>query len=130
MTKQSRQTARPSATTPFEPMAGLGAFGGELAESYMKASQTFLQNAFDMNQEIMRFASERFTADVAAIQALSKCANWQDAANLQSEFLRSATEAYQAEFNKLVQQSTTANATLTDMLKEAQQASETKTNGG
>lgn len=129
MTKQTRRTAIPSDAYPFEPMAGLGAFGGELAESYMKASQTFLQNAFDMNQEIMRFASERFNADVAAIRALSQCANWQDAATLQSEFVRSATEAYQAEFQKLVEQSASANSTMTEMLQDAQKSANARAAG-
>lgn len=88
--------------------ADAASVNSSIVDAYVRASQAVLENAFSMNQEMMRFAGERLQADMAALKTLSECTNWQDMAGFQSDFARSAAEAYQAEIAKLTARSTDA----------------------
>ena len=88
------------------PLAGMAGFSGSLFEAYVQGSQAFLGSAFALNQEMLRFAGERFRADMKVLQILPQCANWQDIADRQSIFARLAAETYQGELFKLMERST------------------------
>jgi hypothetical protein len=88
------------------PLAGMAGFSGRLFKAYVQGTQAFLVSAFALNQEMLRFAGERFRADMEVLQILPQCANWQDIAELQSIFARSAAETCQGELSKLMERST------------------------
>jgi hypothetical protein len=94
------------------PFGEMGDINNDVFEAYIRTSQAILENAAALNQEMVRFAGERFQADMEAIQTLPGYTNVQGVVNFQSEFMRRAAEAYQAEFSKLMQQSTDAMSTV------------------
>jgi Phasin protein len=110
MTNQTNKIAkRHDESIPF-PFAGMSGLNGGMFETYAQAGQALMESAFAVNEEMMRFAGERFQADMAAFQTLSQCTNWQDVAGFRSEFARSAMEAYREEFSKLMERSMGATA--------------------
>lgn len=114
MPKQAKQPSdNTGIDTPIQP------FNSDMAESCARASQAIYENAVSMNQEIVRFAGERFQKDVAALQAMSGCTNWLDAVALQSNFFQSATDAYQTEIKKLWEQGTQAASEASGLFGEA-----------
>lgn len=119
MTKQTEKTTRTFAGNGMPPIPGLENFNGKFAECCMRASQAYFINAFKLNQEILRFATERMQADIAAMQALSSCKDWSEVASCQSDYTRSAAEAYQAEVSKLTKLSTDATSATLKPLEEA-----------
>lgn len=94
-------------------------FNGKFMECYVRAGQSFLTSAVSLNQEVLRFANERFRADVKALQALSRCKDWSEVAGCQSAFAQSAAEAYQAEASKLAKLGTAATAATLKPLEDA-----------
>lgn len=50
---------------------------------------------------MMRFASNRFHADMDALQTLGKCTGWQDLLSFQSDFACSTADAYMTEMPEL-----------------------------
>jgi hypothetical protein len=91
---------------PFLNMPGLN---GTMFEAYARAGQAIMQTAFAMNQELVRFASERFKAEMEGFQTLTKCKDWKEVSNVQSEFMQTAMATYQAETSKLMEQSMEAS---------------------
>ncbi|MCH7996029.1 MAG: phasin family protein, partial [Planctomycetes bacterium] len=110
MTKQVNKAAKSLDVDIPDPFAGMAGLNGSMFEIYAQTGQAILENAFALNQEMMRFAGERFQADVEAVQTLSQCTNWQDMAEFQSNFTRSAAEVYQAEISKLMERGMEATA--------------------
>lgn len=106
-----------SAATPAAS-ADITDINGSIVGAYVQASQAILENAYTLNQEMLRFAGERFQADVAALQTLSQCTNWEEMAGVQSKFTRTATEAYQAEIAKLTARSSDAISAAWQPLQE------------
>jgi len=94
-----------SISMPFVDMTRLN---GGMFEPWAQTGQALMETAFALNQQMMRFAGERLQADMEAFQALSQCANWQDMTGFQADFARSAVEAYQAQFFKLMERSAEA----------------------
>jgi len=112
---------------PFPlPITEMGDLNTNAFEAYVRTSRAILENAAALNQEMVRFAGERFQADLEAIQTLPGYTNVQGVVNFQSDFMRSAAEAYQAEFSKLMQQSNEAISTMFEPLIET--AKESKSN--
>ena len=122
MTKQTRGGSNAFDINGMVPFAGFGSFNGKLMECYVRAGQGFVTSAATLNREMMRFAGERFRADVKALQALSRCKDWSELAQCQSAYARSAAEAYQAEASKLTKLGTEA---ATSALKPLEEAAET-----
>ena len=124
MRKQGEGNTSPFMASNMAPFAGLDmfSFNGKLMECYMRAGQSLFMNAVKLNQEMLRFASERFRADVRAMQALSRCKDWSEIAGCQSEFAQSAAEAYQSEASKLTKLGTEATAATLKPLEEATKA--------
>jgi len=112
MTKQADKATNKQGTGVAMPFAGMASLNSGMIEAYVQASQTLMTNALTINQELMRFAGERFQADIEALQTLSQCRNGQDMVSLQSDFAQTAAEAYQAEFSKLLEQNTEAATAL------------------
>jgi hypothetical protein len=113
MAKQTISQLRTNGTKITESLSDMNMFNGRLMACYARAGQSAFMNAFKMNQEILRFAGERFQADVQALQTLSRCANWTELADCQTDFARMTTEAYEAEMSKLMSMGSDAtNATL------------------
>lgn len=92
-------------------------------DAYLRTSRAILENTAALNQEMVRFAGERFKADLEALQTLPGYTNVQGVMTFQSEFMRKTAEAYQAEFSKLMQQSTEAASTMFEPLIESVKSS-------
>ena len=122
MAKQSVSQLKTSNAKITESLSTMNMLNGRLMSCYARAGQTALMNAVKLNQEIMRFAGERFQAEVQAFQALSRCANWTELADCQTDFTRTATEAYEAELSKLMSMGSDATS---ETLKPLQDAMET-----
>lgn len=108
-TEKSATTEMPGVTAPYLDVA---AFNSTLISACFKAGQTFLENTLALNQEVMRFASERLEADVQALQDLPRCKNWGETIAVQSDFVRTATEAYLAEMPQMTERATRAGAAM------------------
>jgi hypothetical protein len=124
MAKQtfSRLTADSARIT--EPLTSMNMMNGKLMACYARAGQTAFMNAVKMNQELLRFAGERFQADVAAFQTLARCTSWNELADCQTDFARTATEAYETELSKLMAMGSDAT---NETLKPLQETMETAT---
>ncbi len=116
MTTQAKSPSGTKGMDSFIPSFGANLFDANVTESYAQAGQSFLQQAFSLNQKIMQFAGERFQKDVATLQAMSGCRTWQDAVELQTSYFQSATEDYQAEMKKLWEQGARATSEATEKL--------------
>ena len=105
---------------PFAvPFAEMGDFNAGAFDAYIRTSQAIFENAAALNMEMVRFAGERFQADLEALQTLPGYTNVQGVVSFQSDFMRKAAEAYQTEFSKLMQQSTEAASTMFEPLIES-----------
>lgn len=119
-TAQQGATQAEPTEFPFQlPLAELGDMNNNAFEAYLRTSRAILENAAAVNQEMMRFAGERFQADLEAIQTLPGYTNIPGVMNFQSEFMRRAADAYQAEFSKLMQQNSEAVSTIFEPLLQA-----------
>ncbi|MDH3514566.1 MAG: phasin family protein [Gammaproteobacteria bacterium] len=119
MPRKAHKTAQKE-DLPFPvPFAEMEDFNASAFDAYMRTSRAILENTAALNQEMLRFAGERFQADLAALQTLPGYTNVQGVMTFQSEFMRKAAEAYQAEFSKLMQQSTEAASTMFEPLIES-----------
>jgi hypothetical protein len=113
MAKQTISQLKTDNAKITEPLNGMNMLNGKLMACYARAGQTALMNAVKMNQEILRFAGERFQADVHALQTMSRCTNWTEFTDCQTDFARTVTEAYETEVSRLMTMGTDAtNATL------------------
>lgn len=101
------------------PFMEMGEFNDNVFEAYVRTSQAILESAAALNQEMVRFAGERYQADLEAIQTLPNYTNVQGVVDFQSEFMRKAAEAYQTEFSKLMQQSADAASTVFEPMIES-----------
>jgi hypothetical protein len=119
MAKQTNKSFGNPAYGMPRGMNGMTLFDGKLAECYMRASQAMFMNAFKFNQEVLRFATERFQADIRALQSLSRCANLTEVASCQSEFARKTAEAYEKEMTTLAELGTSATEATLEPLRDA-----------
>lgn len=97
----------------------MGEFNGNAFDAYVRTSQAILENAAALNQEMVRFAGERYQADLEAIQALPGYTDVQGVVKFHSDCMCRAAEAYQAEFSKLMQQSAQAASTMFEPMIES-----------
>jgi hypothetical protein len=122
MAKQTISQLKTNGTKITESLSDMNMFNGRLVACCARAGQSAFVNAFKMNQEILRFAGERFQADVQAMQTLSRCANWTELADCQTDFARTVTEAYETELSRLMSMGSDAT---NETLKPLQDAVET-----
>jgi len=119
MARQTTSPLKSGSAKITESLSTMNGLNGKLMACYASAGQTAFMNAVKMNQEIMRFASERFQADV---QAMARCTNWNEMADYQTDFARTVTQAYEAEMSKLMAMGSEATS---ETLKPLQEAAET-----
>ena len=108
MTIQTNKPAKKQDEGMGIPFADAAKLGGCMFQAYLQATQELLENAVAFNQELTRFAGERFRADMQAFQAFAQCANWSGLAAFQSDFAQTAVKAYQNEFSKLMERNSAA----------------------
>lgn len=108
MTKQSKKIPKEQDVDVMDPLSGLSNLNGDLLETYLIASQKFFDSAFALNEEWMRFVGNRIEKDMEAFQTLAQCKSGDEVVSVQSDFMRTIAEDYQAEVAKLVEQSTEA----------------------
>jgi len=101
------------------PFGDMGEVNSSVFDAYVRTSQAILESAAVLNQEMVRFAGERLQADLEALQTLPGYTNMQGAVSFQSDYMRRAAEAYQAEFTKLMQQNSDAVSTIFEPLIES-----------
>lgn len=122
MAKQTNSRHKTDNAQIAESLSTMNVLNGKLMAYYAQAGQSALMNAVKMNQELLRFAGERFQADVEVLQTMSHCANWSELADCQTDFARMTTEAYEAELSKLMRMGSDATS---ETLKPLQDAVET-----
>lgn len=104
MTKTTSKTTESQGASSASPRAEFSAFGDELFSSYAEASKSFFEGVMALNEEVIRFANERFEASARLFQDLPACRDWQEAASLHSEFAQSETDAYRTAVPKFTEQ--------------------------
>lgn len=114
MTKQAKKVPVKKGKVTSEPLAELSGLNGDMFEQYVQVSQSLFENAYALNEEMMRFAGRRFEADMEALQTLSKCKDSDDIVRFQSDFMRTAAEDYRQEMAKLIEQGSEAMKTFSE----------------
>lgn len=108
MKKQVKKAPKKLDKDMAAPLGEFGALNSDMFESYVQVSQSLFENAYALNEEMMRFAGKRLETDMEALQTLSQCKNSDDFIQFQSDFVRTAAEDYQEEMAKLMEQGTEA----------------------
>ena len=106
MTKKSKIITKKKEVDVAETLEDMVNLNGDMLDTYVRASQKLFDNVFAVNEELMRFAGNRFEKDMEAFQSLTQCKNSDEFVALQSDFMRTTAEDYQAEITKLVEQGT------------------------
>lgn len=88
----------------------------------LQNQQAFLENSQALSQELMRFTKERLQANAEWLQNLPQCANPDKAVSVQTDFVRSTSEACMAEMPKLMEKTMQI---WTAMMTQARGAGET-----
>jgi len=104
MKKEAEQAATSEAASMPDLFPGMAVFNGNFFESYVRSGQVFFDSAFNLNQELMRFAADRIQADAEAFQTMAQCTNVQDMMGCQSKFAQTMADAYLAEIPKVTEQ--------------------------
>lgn len=103
MTKASAQErAGLAGSSPF-PFASLAGGGGQVLEAWMAMNQSVLARLGDMQQEAVRFASQRLEEDLKGQRELVACRSPVEAAELYSTFLRKLVADYTQEAGKFAE---------------------------
>ena len=103
MARKSQVTPESARARANEQWEGMAAFNNEAAEILTTACLAYANGVATMNGELLGFVRTRLNHDVELSRALSQCANWSDAVNLQQDWARQATEEYLAEAGKLTE---------------------------
>jgi len=122
MTKESKKATKQSGAHTPAPLTAMPGLDVEVFEAYFRAGQTAFESAVALNEELMRFAGERLQADIDALKTLPRCANWQEMASAQSDFMTTAAEAYQVEASKLLARGLEAATSINQPLQGAAMA--------
>ena len=103
MVENPKKSPRASKTDPNEQLASMTAFNGAAMEVFRQACQAYATGLATLNGELMSFVNTRLKHDADLGQALAKCSNWADAANLQQEWAQKASQEYLLEAGKLME---------------------------
>jgi hypothetical protein len=87
-------------------------------ESLGQVGQACAQGCLKWQQEIARFISERFSADMRAQQALMASRNPMDMLRIQQDWLEGATSAYAAEVKRLSEIATDISSGTMDSIRQ------------
>ncbi|MBV2359126.1 phasin family protein [Thalassococcus sp. CAU 1522] len=99
--KQSREDKAPSAGSPgaFADLQNAG-FG-----TMMGVHAAWLESLGDMSAEVAGFIADRIKEDVKTQHEILHCRDMEEMQRIQSRFIETALEQYQAETGKLVEMS-------------------------
>jgi phasin family protein len=92
--KSSMETA----TKSYDKLVG---FSKENVEAAMKATTTYTKAVEQMNSEVMEFSKRQIEDGIAAWKAVMGAKTVQEAWEVQSDYTKSAMDAYVAQFTKL-----------------------------
>lgn len=99
---------RPSASSKSgevqNPM--LQNFNPEMIGSLGEVGSAYLRGVVTLNQEVNEFINKRLEHDAELTRALGKCKDWTEAAELQQNWFREASEEYAANAKKLMEMTT------------------------
>lgn len=93
---------------------------GNLLSTCLSANQAALEGAIDLSKEMMGFVTQRLNADVEAIQALSQCRSMEEAVSLQSEFVKTAADAYMEKVPQLTEKAAQTGAAVLGAMTESE----------
>lgn len=96
--RKTSKTTRPAAGEPFEQVT---VFNNAAMDFFSRAGGAYFQGASALNGEMVKFLSTRLNHDAEFGQSLAKCRNWNEAAELQQDWVQTATQEYFAEAGKL-----------------------------
>ena len=81
-------------------------FNPEMVGNLGEAGSAYLRGVVTLNQEITNFINKRLEHDAELSRALGKCKDWKEAAELQQNWFREASEEYAASAQKLMELTT------------------------
>jgi phasin family protein len=87
-----------TATKSYDKLVG---FSKENVEAAMKATTTYTKAVEQMNSEVMEFSKRQIEDGMAAWKAVMGAKTVQEAWEVQSDYTKSAMDAYVAQFTKL-----------------------------
>ena len=92
-TKEAKGAARPAE----EQLATLAAVQGGALSAMTQAGQAYVEGIVELNRELAHFVQARWQRDLELGQSLAKCRDWNEAAELQQDWVQTATQEYFAE---------------------------------
>ncbi len=105
---QKTKTIKTIKTTETTETAPRGAGGDEdmtnteALDAMIKANEVMLKGVAEMQREIMDFGKTRLNEDIDTQEALSSCADLQEAIQVQTDFTQKAIQQYADEMTKLL----------------------------
>ncbi|MDX1529461.1 MAG: phasin family protein [Gammaproteobacteria bacterium] len=81
-------------------------FNPEMMGNLGEVGSAYLRGVVTLNQEINAFINKRLEHDAELSRALGKCKDWKEAAELQQNWFREASEEYAASAQKLMEMTT------------------------
>ncbi|MEO0917343.1 MAG: phasin family protein [Pseudomonadota bacterium] len=103
-TKSTETDTNPNQFEPFKAVAALqrAGFG-----NMMGMGKAWIEALSDMNAEFIGFLADRIKEDVKTQHQIMHCKDVGELQHIQSEFIQTAIEQYQAETGKLMEMSST-----------------------
>lgn len=74
--------------------------------SVAAASQSYLNALTELNEELMGFANRRLASTTEAQNSLKDCKTWEEAIQVQQDWMRDAGEQYSEELQRLMELTT------------------------
>lgn len=103
MPRKSKAQPEGSPSKTNEQLQQVAAANDAAMEIFAQSCQACASGFASLNGELMGFVSNRFNRDVELGRALSGCANWADALDLQQNWAQQATREYLAEASRITQ---------------------------
>ena len=98
-TSQSKNVPFDAALAP----EGMLAFNRDAVEAYGRAWGGYLEVWNRCGRELMDFAAARLRKDTELGESLSKCRTWDETAEVQSDWMRTALDDYARETEKVME---------------------------
>ncbi|MGD9536798.1 MAG: phasin family protein [Alphaproteobacteria bacterium] len=75
---------------------------GDMMVALIRAGQSYNEGLFLLGQELLDFSRERLSKNSATALSLAHCKDWNEASQIQRDWVRAAAEEYSAEMGKLL----------------------------
>lgn len=86
--------------------ASFPAVNEEMAGHLGETGSAYLRGVVSLNREIVEFVNKRLEHDAELSRELGRCRDWKEAAELQQNWFREASEEYAASARKLMELTT------------------------